>query len=126
MLLCQALCHTNAVHDAKVCRSARATTYAAAPHTHTDTPHAMAQRSTCRLSNPQTFCVTAAVPPACWPLQCTASVIHPEWNDENARNDIALCFLDTPSRFAPVQLADTGALGLLTATNLDLDHIYVV
>jgi hypothetical protein len=52
-----------------------------------------------------------AVAAACSPPQCSSSVIHPGWDSSNARNDIALCFLDAPSRFAPVQLADTGELG---------------
>jgi hypothetical protein len=41
-------------------------------------------------------------------LQCTASVLNSGWSDNSAQNDIALCFLETPSRFAPVTLADQG------------------
>lgn len=40
-------------------------------------------------------------------LQCVASVINQKWGVENnAQGDIALCFLQSPSRFDPVKLAD--------------------
>jgi hypothetical protein len=41
-------------------------------------------------------------------LQCIAGVPNRAWSDTTAQNDIALCFLETPSRFPPVKLADQG------------------
>jgi hypothetical protein len=43
-------------------------------------------------------------------LRCVRPSLHPQWTPKNALNDIAVCFLDGESRFAPVALA-SGAAG---------------
>ena len=41
-------------------------------------------------------------------LNCTRSVVHPDWSFTTTQNDIALCFLHGRAKFQPVALASGG------------------
>eukprot|EP00775_Hariotina_reticulata_P011931 gene11931-12074_t len=38
-------------------------------------------------------------------IKCQTAVVYPGWSMDKGLNDIALCFLASPSRYTPVQLA---------------------